>query len=710
MAKRRTILQARNVRISFWTNNGYVRAVRDVSFDLEKGKTLAIVGESGSGKSVTARAILGILAGNATIDDGEIYYDGKDLLQISEEEFQRIRGSEISMIFQDPLSSLNPIIRVGKQLTEAIIANNRAQRKRAKKAYNDFIKNLSENMILAGEDSATVNEMIKEFSLYIADGAKLESAYDDAHDTIETTISYIDGAKIMLIDRPQAEVAQEVKRIVQYCKRAPNDFLIPSSDERFAKTVEIVADVGKRYKKSAGTDQDKAELKSELDNLRTLLELSLKRYKPKFVAFSYYLKQRGDTNIDINQVEFTDKEAVKVFREEFLNRFLDSVRKAVDYSNVEANKNKRIAIEKIDEALKKLETIDVNTVSEICNELKPYVAKGIDRLELRKMGAAYTFDESIDNAIHIYKKSIEAEKLSGKKKNALIKKHKLPTGTTIEKLGEKIRTVLKKLRASFEYRINENTNMDVNEHAEDIYRFLTSESSKMNYKMKYNLARARSIDLMQEVGISNARQRFMQYPFELSGGMRQRVVIAIALASNPDILICDEPTTALDVTIQAQILELINDLKRERNLSIIFITHDLGVVANMADEIAVMYAGKIMEYGTVDEVFYEPAHPYTWALLASMPDLDTKEKLESIPGVPPNMIFPPEGDAFAQRNKYAMKIDFEEQPPMFEITPTHRAATWLLHPDAPKDIEPPAIITDRIRRMKAKMEEENEQQ
>lgn len=710
MAKRRTILQARNVRISFWTNNGYVRAVRDVSFDLEKGKTLAIVGESGSGKSVTARAILGILAGNATIDDGEIYYDGKDLLQISEEEFQRIRGSEISMIFQDPLSSLNPIIRVGKQLTEAIIANNRAQRKRAKKAYNDFIKNLSENMILAGEDSATVNEMIKEFSLYIADGAKLESAYDDAHDTIETTISYIDGAKIMLIDRPQAEVAQEVKRIVQYCKRAPNDFLIPSSDERFAKTVEIVADVGKRYKKSAGTDQDKAELKSELDNLRTLLELSLKRYKPKFVAFSYYLKQRGDTNIDINQVEFTDKEAVKVFREEFLNRFLDSVRKAVDYSNVEANKNKRIAIEKIDEALKKLETIDVNTVSEICNELKPYVTKGIDRLELRKMGAAYTFDESIDNAIHIYKKSIEAEKLSGKKKNALIKKHKLPTGTTIEKLGEKIRTVLKKLRASFEYRINENTNMDVNEHAEDIYRFLTSESSKMNYKMKYNLARARSIDLMQEVGISNARQRFMQYPFELSGGMRQRVVIAIALASNPDILICDEPTTALDVTIQAQILELINDLKRERNLSIIFITHDLGVVANMADEIAVMYAGKIMEYGTVDEVFYEPAHPYTWALLASMPDLDTKEKLESIPGVPPNMIFPPEGDAFAQRNKYAMKIDFEEQPPMFEITPTHRAATWLLHPDAPKDIEPPAIITDRIRRMKAKMEEENEQQ
>ena len=165
------------------------------------------------------------------------------------------------------------------------------------------------------------------------------------------------------------------------------------------------------------------------------------------------------------------------------------------------------------------------------------------------------------------------------------------------------------------------------------------------------------------------------------------------------ILICDEPTTALDVTIQAQILELINKLKRERNLSIIFITHDLGVVANMADNIAVMYAGKIVEYGTANDIFYDPRHPYTWALLSSMPDLDTKEKLESIPGTPPNMIYPPQGDAFADRNKYAMKIDFEQQPPMFKVSETHSAATWLLHPDAPK-VEMPKIISARIERMK----------
>jgi oligopeptide/dipeptide ABC transporter ATP-binding protein len=209
----------------------------------------------------------------------------------------------------------------------------------------------------------------------------------------------------------------------------------------------------------------------------------------------------------------------------------------------------------------------------------------------------------------------------------------------------------------------------------------------------------KAIRIMEDVGIKEARKRFDQYPFEFSGGMRQRIVIAIAIAANPDILICDEPTTALDVTIQAQIMELINEIKEKRRLSVIFITHDLGVVANMADKVAVMYAGKIVEYGTTDDIFYEPAHPYTWALLASMPDLDTKDKLEAIPGTPPNMINPPVGDAFAERNKYAMPIDFEKQPPLFQISETHFAATWLLHPNAPK-IDPPKSVTDRIKRMK----------
>ena len=241
--------------------------------------------------------------------------------------------------------------------------------------------------------------------------------------------------------------------------------------------------------------------------------------------------------------------------------------------------------------------------------------------------------------------------------------------------------------------------------------YLKEKASAVVYKVTKAMAKEKAIKLMEEVGIPEPRIRFYQYPFEFSGGMRQRIVIAIALSANPDILICDEPTTALDVTIQAQILELINNLKRERNLSVIFITHDLGVVANMADNIAVMYAGKIVEYGTAEDIFYDPRHPYTWALLSSMPDLDTNEKLDAIPGTPPNMIYPPEGDEFAERNRYAMKIDFEKQPPMFQVSPTHTAATWLLHPDAPK-VEVPKIITDRIARMKKSLTEgeANEQQ
>ena len=209
-------------------------------------------------------------------------------------------------------------------------------------------------------------------------------------------------------------------------------------------------------------------------------------------------------------------------------------------------------------------------------------------------------------------------------------------------------------------------------------------------------AKRRAIEIMKEVGIPEPEKRFKQYPFEFSGGMRQRIVIAIALTETPEILICDEPTTALDVTIQAQILELINSIKKERNLSCIFITHDLGVVANMADRVAVMYAGKIVEYGTADEIFYDPRHPYTWALLSSIPDVDSKERLEAIPGTPPNMIYPPKGDAFALRSKYAMKIDFEVEPPMFKVTDTHYAATWLLDERAPK-VEMPKIVSERIK-------------
>jgi oligopeptide transport system ATP-binding protein len=218
-----------------------------------------------------------------------------------------------------------------------------------------------------------------------------------------------------------------------------------------------------------------------------------------------------------------------------------------------------------------------------------------------------------------------------------------------------------------------------------------TEALRFKLGMPDEMAKKRAIELMQSVGIPEPEKRYNQYPFQFSGGMRQRIVISIALANNAEILICDEPTTSLDVTIQGQILDLINELKKKRDLTVIFITHDLGVVANVADRIAVMYAGKIVEIGKADEVFYDPKHPYTWALLSSMPNLATSRELDAIKGTPPNMIYPPKGDAFAPRNKYALEIDFEEQPPMFKVSDTHYAATWLLHPDAPKCEVPNAV-------------------
>ena len=211
-------------------------------------------------------------------------------------------------------------------------------------------------------------------------------------------------------------------------------------------------------------------------------------------------------------------------------------------------------------------------------------------------------------------------------------------------------------------------------------------------------ARSRALELLNLVGITDAEKRFKNYPHQLSGGMRQRVVIAIALSADPDILICDEPTTALDVTIQAKILELIKSIQEQMKLSVIYITHDLGVVAKVADYVNVMYAGKIVEVGNVNEIFYDPRHPYTWGLLSAMPDMETEDdRLYSIPGSPPNLLHEPEGDAFADRNPYALAIDKKEMPPLFKITETHYAATWLLHPDAPK-IEMPEELRARLTR------------
>ncbi|MCR5324984.1 MAG: ATP-binding cassette domain-containing protein [Lachnospiraceae bacterium] len=483
------VLSVNNLEINFKTDNGIVKAVRDVSFDLYEGETLCIVGESGSGKSVTSKAIMGILANNAIIQGGNIMYRGENLLEVSEDEFYKIRGHKIGMIFQDPLSSLNPIVKIGKQITEAMMLNN----DKLKLMYNDLIS----------------DDLIR----YKNTLAKMNIAISNEKKIMEMKISELNA-------------------------------------------------------KEGLTSAQKAENKK-----------LIKKMKADFKAFE------------------------KKTEEEY-------TRQAKEYKTV-------------------LEATEKKAKQEVTD----------------------------------YKKKVEDEY---KQKTAKIKERL--ASASDEDTKRKIKEELKEAKLEYTNSIS-----------------ITKEEAKK-----------RAIEIMREVGIPEPEKRFEQYPFEFSGGMRQRIVIAIALTASPEILICDEPTTALDVTIQAQILELINRIKRERNLSCIFITHDLGVVANMADRVAVMYAGKIVEYGKADEIFYDPRHPYTWALLSSIPDVNSKEKLEAIPGTPPNMIYPPKGDAFAARSKYAMNIDFREQPPYFKVTETHYAATWLLDEHAPK-VEMPKIVSERIR-------------
>ena len=489
-------LEVKDLRVTFKTDHGLVQAVRDISFDLYEGETLCIVGESGSGKSVTSKTIMQILANNAIIEKGSIIYEGENLLDISEDEFYKIRGHKIGMIFQDPLSSLNPIVRIGHQITEATLVN--------------------------------------------AD--KLKQRYDD------------------LIS----------KELIEYKNAIAH------------RNINVKKEKDKYFLVNANTK--KAVEKGEMS--------------------------KADAKAKLREAKAEMKKNIAIYDEE-LKKVLPALKDALNKRKKEAKEdNKQFKAKIYEEHAQKIKDLN-NRYS--------------------------------DKSLEEYKKEKEAIDLE------LIDK------TRITK----------------------------------------------------TVARQRAIEIMKEVGIPMPERRFRQYPFEFSGGMRQRIVIAIALTANPDVLICDEPTTALDVTIQAQILELINKIKKERGLSCIFITHDLGVVANMADRVAVMYAGKIVEYGKAEEIFYDPRHPYTWALLSSIPDIDSKEKLEAIPGTPPDMIYPPKGDAFAARNKYALNIDYEAEPPFFKVTDTHYAATWLLHPDAPK-VEMPKIVSERIRISLAKGGKTNE--
>ena len=602
------VLSVRNLAISFKTDEGMVKAVRGVSFDLYKEETLCIVGESGSGKSVTNKTIMGILPKSARIESGSIVYEGEDLTQVSEDEFHNIRGTKIGMIFQDPLSSLNPIMRIGKQITEVMLINGHHLKNLFKDIVNDsFIKLKNDERLLQLAQS-DLKHALADIKAAIAK-EKEDAKVDERTPNLE----------------PLFAKQQESKEAYQK-KKAELKAIIAEDKAAYSAK--------KKEAKQAVREKRLALRKEHWEKLRPI-------YK------SFFDKTPS------NEAKAKIAEAKKKYEAAMaLPENNPSEDELIDlYASIVNPKEKAVA-----ELKEKLETLSANKGSD-----EGLVAYNECRLALRdaKKAAALAKKEA--------KKAVHEKKYGPRDAYR----------AEVKPLYKDLLTFPAFKKAYDDFLI---------EHR----RYLSC------LRVTHKEAKERALKIMAEVGIPQPERRFYQYPFEFSGGMRQRIVIAIALTAHPDILICDEPTTALDVTIQAQILELINELKAKHHMSVIFITHDLGVVANMADRVAVMYAGKIVEYGKADEVFYSPAHPYTWALLSSIPDVDSKEKLEAIPGTPPNMLFPPKGDAFAARSKYALGIDFKEEPPMFELSPTHYAATWLLDERAP-EYKMPSIVATRIK-------------
>lgn len=515
-----SLLQVNNLRISFKTNGGILKAVRGVSFSLDKQEVVALVGESGSGKSVTCKAIMQLLDNNAYLEEGEILFHNKDILRLKEKDLNALRGSQIACVYQDSQSTLNPLMQVGKQVEEAVKKKETKTQKKAKEyllQYKRVLKYLSNN------EKDYVNKLNNK---------------------------------------------EEINQLIDLVKKFDfNDV----KNFSYEKTCLIIKKINKQIKKL---------VKNPLYNFNELL-----LYQNQFNNFIFNYKKAIEEENEQN----------KLFAKYNEHSYYD-----LPLNERAQNKEKIILPIDVYHKMKK-EVIDCLS----------YLEKGIE----------------------VFNFSSEEEK----------------------------------------------RNLDL-----------------LNKKMTKSEIHQKVISIFKEVGITSPEERYYLHPFELSGGLRQRVMISIALASDPEILICDEPTTALDATIQKQIIDLLKKLKRERNLSIIFISHDLGVVANIADKVFIMYAGKIVEKGTVYDIFYDPRHPYTWALLGSVPTLQTEGELSYIKGNVPNMLIPARGDNFAQRNIYSLKQDYLSFPKMVKISSSHSVASFLCYEEA-SEVNKPLQIKNRLK-------------
>ena len=702
--EKKLLLKVKHVDVKFHVRGRVLNAIRDANLDIYEKETIAIVGESGSGKSVLTKTFAGMLDPNGEISHGNVYF------------------------YDDEIS-----------YTETLLTSrNKRYRDALAKAMRDYT--YESYGFEEFEAIQKLNKEIKELtSLSSEEEEEFDTKLKDVNDDINDTFNLIgtlkssrglDKEKAEEVAKERNEAKAELASLKQQRKQlvAEKDKAIKERKASYMNNAELRAEhkakfaelEAKRDEKIAAAKAneltpDQIKISEEIANE---IILSVGRY-PFYLFFKYYrqLKKAFREAYDLNKDLSTEKQRRRVFepivfRVEYtktISKETSKVKNIIDETLIPA-----FSKEKVED-----EILSNDTIIEQANALHPFLRKRIVKA-LTKAAITNGYDinvekENIENITSItmveigqFDSTIYANIIGGRiikwfKEAYAKKKQNLDSSsvksTVVDTLVGYAHIDCAKVRylKDWEYIRGRRIATVFQDPMTSLNPILTigqqiSMVIQKHQKCSTFEARRRALAMMEKVGIPNPKQRFDDYPFQYSGGMRQRIVIAIALSCQPKILICDEPTTALDVTIQAQIIRLIKKLSKDLGFTTVYITHDLGVVANVADRVAVLYGGQIVELGNVEDIFFDPYHPYTWALLSSMPQLGQRgEELFSIPGTPPSLYTKIVGDAFAPRSKYALAIDFVKEPPMFEINDHHWAKTWLLDPRAPKVEKPESI-------------------
>ncbi len=665
---RKVLLSLKDVEVKFNVRGRILTAIRRVSLDIFENESLAIVGESGSGKSVLTKTFAGMLETNGFISNGSIIFSDDE---ISETNVRLTPRNRSALKKYTDMLNRNSVLERGAAEFNAI-----EEKKRAIHAAQS----------LSQDEEADFNARIKA----LKDGAVDKNNYLQTLDSRnhEDAIE-MDKVKkeIAKLNADREAVEGEMKALIEKRKSAyASDSARAAKDQEELKKLEAL-----RAEKIAKADDPKNP--NGLSN--AVIERNERIAKEILLSTARYplkeqLKFRGKLDKAFKVAMSTGED---LNDPEVLNKVFDVATFRVEYRGTD------------EIAVKDLQAVEDKAKDVL--KAEALLGKAETRLSRLKSKKSQAGVEEAQAAVEEAKKAVKKAKAEAEKaKDELGSRTPAPGEESVSMLRGYAIIDCAKVKYTRDWQSIRGRRIATvfQDPMTSLNPVITIGKQIQNVILKHQQcsreeAKRRTIDIMAKVGIPDPEKRFNDYPFEYSGGMRQRIVIAIALSCQPKILICDEPTTALDVTIQAQIIRLIKDLQQELGYTTVYITHDLGVVANVAERVAVLYAGQIVEIGTVEEVFYDPRHPYTWALLSSLPQLCEKgTDLFSIPGTPPSLYNKIKGDAFAPRNQYAMSIDLKEEPPMFKVTDTHYAKTWLLDPRAPK-IETPHNIQNLHEKM-----------